>query len=81
MCLVSLFLESPSPGLSMMITFGFDGSPLKFVTKQLTLEVSEANPFEVLKCFFLQIEFAIDDFPCPVLPMINSTLYSFYIDL
>jgi hypothetical protein len=63
MCLVSRFIESPIPGLSIIITFCFEGSPLKFVTKQLTFEVSEANPFEVLKCVFLQSEFAIDDFP------------------
>lgn len=68
-CLVSRPYESPKPGVSITIK-GYSFSSLEgYVTKPVTLSVSDFRPGDDLKNSSPIIELAVVDFPCPVTPI------------
>ena len=74
-CSVSRPLESPNPGVSMIIVGSFSFYPRAWVTNPWTSEVSD---YDLPETFNVSSsphnELAVDDLPCPVTPIIQIDL-------
>ena len=74
MCSVSRCLESPNPGVSRTMTGSSSLMPCHLVSRPATESVSDSEPADTVNFSRPQMEFAVEDLPWPVIPIMHTTL-------